>query len=128
MTTKKSSVLGINHVQVGAPPGSEAAARRFYSELLGLAEIAKPANLAGRGGAWFQAGSNQIHIGIETDFNVVAAKKAHVAFEVDDLVALHQALKEAAGTTAFDADVPGYRRFHARDPFGNRIEFIQRDH
>ena len=38
---------GIDHVQLAAPPGSEAEARRFFGELLGLAELPKPAPLAG---------------------------------------------------------------------------------
>jgi catechol 2,3-dioxygenase-like lactoylglutathione lyase family enzyme len=49
-------VTGIDHVQVAAPPGCEAEARRFYGELLGLDEIEKPEELRGRGGAWFRCG------------------------------------------------------------------------
>ena len=36
------TVLGLDHVQVAAPPGWEAEARRFYGGLLGLAELEKP--------------------------------------------------------------------------------------
>jgi hypothetical protein len=36
------AVLGIDHVQVAAPPGSEGQARRFYGDLLGLPELPKP--------------------------------------------------------------------------------------
>jgi catechol 2,3-dioxygenase-like lactoylglutathione lyase family enzyme len=46
-------LAGVDHVQVAAPPGCEAEARRFYGELLGLAEIAKPESLAAAGGVWF---------------------------------------------------------------------------
>ena len=61
-------VVGIDHVQVAAPPGCEAAARRFYGELLGLEEVAKPEALRARGGAWFRAGAQQLHVGVEAAF------------------------------------------------------------
>jgi catechol 2,3-dioxygenase-like lactoylglutathione lyase family enzyme len=53
------SVLGLDHVQLAAPAGCELAARRFFGELLGLAEIEKPPALAGRGGVWFVVGAQQ---------------------------------------------------------------------
>ncbi len=56
MSEKRWQISGIDHVQLAAPAGCEAEARRFYGELLGLAEVSKPATLAGRGGVWFQAG------------------------------------------------------------------------
>ena len=46
-------LVGIDHVQLSMPPGGEAEARRFYGSVLGLREVAKPAELAGRGGCWF---------------------------------------------------------------------------
>jgi catechol 2,3-dioxygenase-like lactoylglutathione lyase family enzyme len=36
----------LDHVQIAAPPGCEAQARRFYGELLGLSEVEKPARCA----------------------------------------------------------------------------------
>ena len=58
-------IAGIDHVQLAAPPGCEAAARRFFGELLGLQELPKPPALAVRGGLWFQCGAQQLHIGVE---------------------------------------------------------------
>ncbi len=37
--------LGIDHVQLAAPPGCEAAARKFYVEILCMRELSKPADL-----------------------------------------------------------------------------------
>ena len=37
-----SDIVGLDHVQVAAPPGCEEEARRFYGELLGLEELEKP--------------------------------------------------------------------------------------
>jgi len=44
------SIIGIDHVLLAMPPGSEDQARAFYAGGLGLAETPKPADLAGRGG------------------------------------------------------------------------------
>lgn len=114
----------INHVQVTIPTGAEDAARAFYCDLLGLREINKPESLKSRGGLWLQVGEQQVHLGIE-DGADRSRSRAHIAYEVDDLVAWRQRLG-AAGTKIEDSiPIPCYDRFECRDPFGNRIEFIQ---
>jgi catechol 2,3-dioxygenase-like lactoylglutathione lyase family enzyme len=113
------TVLGIDHVQVAAPAGCEEQARAFYGGVLGLAELEKPAALAARGGCWFAAGPQQLHVGVERDF--AAARKAHPAFVVDDL----DALADRLGAVEWDDAIPGVRRFYAADPFGNRLEFAE---
>jgi catechol 2,3-dioxygenase-like lactoylglutathione lyase family enzyme len=114
--------LGLHHVQLAAPPGSEAAARRFFGGLLGLAERSKPANLAKRGGVWFDLDGAQLHIGIERSFR--PASKAHPAFTVPDLDELRRRLDAAGVRTWEDEPFPGRDRFYAEDPFGNRLEFL----
>ena len=114
-------VTGIDHVQVAAPPGCEAAARAFYGELLGLEELPKPVELAARGGCWFRAGSAELHVGVEEPF--VPARKAHPGLVVDDLDALRVRLAAEGIAVQDDSSLPGVRRFHAADPFGNRLEF-----
>jgi catechol 2,3-dioxygenase-like lactoylglutathione lyase family enzyme len=113
---------GIDHVQLAIPAGGEDRARSFYGGLLGLSEVAKPAALAGRGGCWFAAPGVSIHLGVEEPF--VPARKAHVALLVDDLVALREALHGAGVEIRIDDAEIGVRRFHAFDPFGNRLEFV----
>jgi hypothetical protein len=49
-------IIGLDHVQVAAPIGSENAARGFYGGLLGLSELEKPEALRERGGVWFACG------------------------------------------------------------------------
>lgn len=117
-------ITGIDHVQVAIPVGGEARARAFYGGLLAMTELAKPAALAGRGGCWFSAGTAMLHLGVEQPFT--PARKAHPAFEVSDLDELYDRLTGAGqpGVRA-DGQIPGVRRFHAFDPFGNRIEFQQ---
>lgn len=114
---------GIDHIQLAIPEGGEDTARAFYGALLGLQEIAKPAELAKRGGCWFEGPGVQLHLGVEQTF--APARKAHPAFLVAELAALEQVLATAGITLTSDASVPGVRRFYAADPFGNRLEFIQ---
>src|SRR5262249_41405282 len=83
---RRLTVLGIHHVQLAMPPGNEDSARAFYIGVLGFVEVAKPENLAKRGGAWFRSESAELHLGIESDFR--PAKKAHPALVVSDLRAL----------------------------------------
>lgn len=117
-------IIGYDHVQVAIPAGGETAARAFYGGLLGMTEVAKPESLAGRGGCWFVDGAAALHLGVEARFS--PARKAHPAFTVDELDALFARL-EAAGHECVRADdeIPGVRRFHTTDPFGNRVEFQQ---
>jgi catechol 2,3-dioxygenase-like lactoylglutathione lyase family enzyme len=117
-------VYGIDHVQLAIPAGGEPLARRFYGELLGLAEIPKPPNLATRGGAWFRCGSLQLHLGVEPEFR--PAKKAHPALLVRDLANLLKTLAAAGCEVKYDSEfVQGFARAFTSDPFGNRIELIE---
>src|SRR5881409_2848618 len=111
-------VIGIDHVQIAAPPGAEDAARLFYGALLGLEEIAKPPVLAARGGVWFACGAQQLHVGIEADFQ--PARKAHPALVVQGLDDLKDALLTAGYETRPGEDLPGMHRVFVSDPFGNR--------
>jgi catechol 2,3-dioxygenase-like lactoylglutathione lyase family enzyme len=121
---QRVALQGLDHVQIAAPPGCEAAARRFFGELLGLEELPKPEPLASRGGAWFRVGAHELHVGVEADFE--AARKAHPAFAVDDVDELAARIESAGFDVRWDDELPGIRRFYAADPWGNRLEFLQR--
>lgn len=114
----------LDHVQIAIPAGGEVEARIFFGELLGLAEIPKPSDLGGRGGCWFQLGDRQLHLGVDPDFR--PARKAHIAVAVEDLRALRAKLDAAGHVTRDDVPVGGRERFFTNDPFGNRIEFLER--
>jgi catechol 2,3-dioxygenase-like lactoylglutathione lyase family enzyme len=116
------TILGIDHVQVAAPRGCEAEARAFYGALLGLTELAKPPELAKRGGCWFACGALQLHLGVEAEFR--PAKKAHPAFAVTDLADMEAKVRAAGHAITTDAPSEGRERFFTADPFGNRIELI----
>jgi catechol 2,3-dioxygenase-like lactoylglutathione lyase family enzyme len=118
-------IKGIHHVQITIPEGCEARAREFYCQILGIPEIGKPASLATRGGLWLQVGDRPLHIGMESGVSR-AATKAHVAYEVGDLSSWRTKLTEQGIEIQGGIPIPGYERFEFRDPFGNRVEFIQR--
>jgi len=117
------TIVGIDHVQLAIPAGGEEQGRRFYTGLLGLPEVAKPSELAGRGGVWFESGAVRIHLGVEADFR--AATKAHPALVVDDLHTLLERLR-AAGVAVVEAEtLNGRRRAHVSAPFGTRVELME---
>ena len=114
--------VALDHVQLAIPRGGEPVARSFYGELLGLVEVAKPPALAVRGGCWFESGDVKIHLGVEDDFR--PARKAHPALRCRDYDALLARLAVAGVEARAATEVPGVRRCHIDDPFGNRIELV----
>ena len=125
MTTAWGRVTGIDHVLLSIPAGGEDRARAFYGDLLGLREVPKPPPLDTHGGCWFTNGAGaDIHVGVEEPFQ--PARKAHVALVVDDLAGLRSAMTDAGVETKDDEAPIGVRRFYAFDPFGNRLELVDR--
>ncbi|TFE00096.1 VOC family protein [Jeotgalibacillus sp. R-1-5s-1] len=113
----------IDHIQLAAPVDSEETARDFFHGVLGLPEIEKPDSLKANGGVWFACGHHQLHIGIEKDF--APAKKAHPAFEIEQIENLQAHLEEQGYPVITDDRLPGAIRFYVDDPFGNRLEFLE---
>lgn len=113
----------LHHVQLAIPPGGEDDCRGFWGGLLGLAEVSKPPALAARGGCWFRGGGLEVHLGVERD--PVPARKAHPGILVTGLDALAARLAAGGVEVTWDGEFPGYRRFYAADPFGNRLEFLE---
>ncbi|HUR99488.1 MAG TPA: VOC family protein [Pyrinomonadaceae bacterium] len=117
-------ILGIHHAQITIPKGAENEAREFYCALLGLVEVPKPDELAGRGGFWLSVGDRQVHVGTEATAGREQTK-AHVAYLVDDIEKWRGILAAAEVAIIEGIPIPGYSRFEFRDPFGNRVEFLQ---
>jgi catechol 2,3-dioxygenase-like lactoylglutathione lyase family enzyme len=113
----------LHHVQLAMPAGRENDARAFFVGVLGMTEIDKPPVLAARGGAWFRDDGVEIHLGVEADF--APARKAHPGLVVDDLDEAARRVATTGQDVTWDTDFPGFRRFYAQDPFGNRLEFLQ---
>lgn len=118
-------ITGLHHVQVTVPTGAEIQAREFYCGVLGLSEIPKPETLRQRGGLWLRVGHCDIHIGTEDDVDR-RRTKAHVAYEVDDLAFWREKLRSEGIEIIEGVAIPGFERFEFRDPFGNRVEMIER--
>jgi catechol 2,3-dioxygenase-like lactoylglutathione lyase family enzyme len=117
------AITGIHHVQLAMPLGGEAAARRFYSDLLGIPEVPKPVELARRGGVWFETATIRIHLGVEQDFR--PARKAHPGLLVADLRMLAEQLTNAGYNVTEGEPMQGYEHLYVNDPFGNRLELLQ---
>jgi catechol 2,3-dioxygenase-like lactoylglutathione lyase family enzyme len=118
-------VVGLDHVQLAAPAGCEAQARAFFGALLGLPEIDKPVPLRARGGVWFRCGAQQLHVGVEDPHR--PAVKAHPGLSVGagELDELARRLVQAGAPVDWDVSLDPIRRFHTRDPWGNRIELLE---
>jgi catechol 2,3-dioxygenase-like lactoylglutathione lyase family enzyme len=118
-------ILSLDHVQLAIPVGGEDRAREFYSGILGLLEVEKPASMAERRNSiWFAAGAANVHLGIEADFH--PAKRAHPALVVEGLDEILASCERAGLPTKPDTSFNGFRRFHVFDPFGNRLELMER--
>jgi predicted enzyme related to lactoylglutathione lyase len=120
----RAAILDLDHVQVAVPPGAEETCRAFYVTLLGMPEIAKPQALVARGGVWVQAGKRQLHLGVEKEFQ--PARRAHPAFAVSGIDDLAERVAREGYDVVWDNEtIPGLRRFHTHDPFGNRLELVE---
>jgi catechol 2,3-dioxygenase-like lactoylglutathione lyase family enzyme len=121
--TDRPGLVGLHHVQIAAPRGSEEVLRRFYGGVLGMTEVPKPPALAGRGGVWFRAGGVELHLGVEDDFRPAA--KAHPGLLVADLPGYVDGLAAHGLPVEWDDAFPGYRRCYLQDPHGNRLELLE---
>lgn len=117
------AIIGLDHIQIAIPADGEDKARGFYGDLLGMHEVPKPENLS-PSGCWFERGGVSLHVGVDPDFT--PDRKAHPALLVDDLAALRAKLEVAGCEIRDGKPVEGYSRFFAFDPFGNRVELMQR--
>jgi len=121
-----AGVVGLDHVQLAMPPGplSEVAAEEFYAGKLGIPRAPKPPLLAARGGCWFENDSVRVHLGVQDDFR--PANKAHPALAVKNLAGFVARLAEAGVEVLAGDGVAGVSQAYIHDPFGNRIELIER--
>jgi catechol 2,3-dioxygenase-like lactoylglutathione lyase family enzyme len=120
----KPIIKRLDHIQLCIPIGEEEKARAFYSGILGLTEIEKPEALKPNGGLWFEVADIQLHIGTE---NMEGASKRHPAFEVENLEQVKSYLIENNVRIKEDIQIPEIKRFSFFDPFGNRIEFLEKN-
>ena len=117
-------IVGIDHVQIAVPKVKEAECLAFYREVFRLPEIPKPEELRGRGGAWFQIGTLQMHISIDPEPS--PKSKRHICFLVEDLASAKAQLLARGIPIEEESVAEGLSRFFIRDPAGNRIELGER--
>ena len=122
---KKPLILRVQHAQITIPKNAEQQAREFYCEFLGLKEIPKPEALQTRGGFWLEVEGFQIHVGTEDDVDR-AKTKAHIAYEVENLNRWRERLQSSDIKIIEGIPILNYLRFEFRDPFGNRVEFLEK--
>ena len=113
----------LDHLQICIPVGKEDEARKFYTNIIGLREIPKPKELIKNGGLWNQIADIQLHLGTENEIN---KSKRHPAFEVSDLRAATVVLTKHHISIKEEIQIPGQSRLSFMDPFGNRIEFLEK--
>ena len=118
-------IKAVHHVQINIPVGAEDKAREFYRGILGFSEIPKPESIRSRGGFWLELAGFQIHFGAE-DGVERAKTKGHVAYLVTDLEGWRKKLASIGCVPIDGIPMPNIRRFEFRDPFGNRVEFLER--
>jgi catechol 2,3-dioxygenase-like lactoylglutathione lyase family enzyme len=109
----------LDHILISIPEGKRAQARTFYSQVLGLHEI--PGEHP-KGAIWFQIADIELHLREEEVGNY---SSRHPAFEVIDLETARQELEQKDIALEYSSEIDGRQRFFIRDPFGNRIEFLQ---
>ena len=115
----------LHHAAITVPTEELEKARHFYSTLLGLPEVARPAAELGRPGIWYAVGDRELHIQAR-DGHQAERGEHHPALVVDDVWGLKAHL-EAKGVETQDAQrLSDRERFFARDPFGNMLEFLSR--
>ena len=116
-------IYAIDHVQLAMPPGGEAQARTFYAGILGLDEIPSLPN-------WPVAGrvvrQRRCDPPSRRRAGVPARGKAHPALLVEGLAELVTRLVAAGHPIQRDVQLAGIERVHVSDPFGNRIELMER--
>jgi catechol 2,3-dioxygenase-like lactoylglutathione lyase family enzyme len=111
----------IQHVSIPRPPGSDAAARAFYGQLLGLQEVPVPQSIQHLDLVWFRLGNMELHLFAEEPVNDSSGR--HYCFVVDNLKEAWDRLVEAGYAPWDTIPIPGRPRFFCRDPFNNTIEF-----
>jgi catechol 2,3-dioxygenase-like lactoylglutathione lyase family enzyme len=113
-------VTQIDHVSVII--SDVARSRRFYRDVLGLKEIAKPRTFDFVV-VWFDLGNQQLHLLLKDRPDTISPR--HFALRVADAGAA-RAYFRARGVPAQETTpIPGADRFFIADPDGNRIEIIQ---
>ncbi|MGH7949378.1 MAG: VOC family protein [Candidatus Binataceae bacterium] len=123
-------IVGIDHVNllIDDDPAALDRADRFYRGLLGLERTTRPENTdSGKPGAWYRCGTQELHLSATGGARAQnSATRRHHAFRVANLDELRVRLERAGIEIISGNTFPGQKRFFVRDPFDNRLEFVER--
>jgi catechol 2,3-dioxygenase-like lactoylglutathione lyase family enzyme len=111
--------LAVHHVSINVDDVD--AAVRFYTEVLGLTERGDRPDF-GFGGAWLDAGGQQVHL---IEGTVPPGHGQHFAVQVADLDATVAELRGRGIDVSDPSPVATSRQAFLRDPAGNQIELHQ---
>jgi catechol 2,3-dioxygenase-like lactoylglutathione lyase family enzyme len=112
-----------DHIHICVPAERLEEAKAFYTTVMGLEQIYRPDDIFNNAGYWFNIGDIQLHIGVEP---ALQRSARHTAFEVADIAAARALLTENQIEITEEPVIPGRNRFAFIDPFGNRMELLQR--
>ena len=90
-----------------------------------MAELPKPEPIRARGGCWFRAGAQELHVGVEEPFAPPGRPTPASSPPTSD--AIRSRLHDAGVGYEDDAKIAGVDRFFVCDPFGNRLEIRGRE-
>jgi glyoxylase I family protein len=96
--------------------------RRFYRDLLGLKEIARPRTFDFVV-VWFDLGNQHLHLLLKDRPDTLSPR--HFALRVADCAAARAYFQAHDVPIQETTPIPGADRFFIHDPDGNRIEIIQ---
>ncbi len=110
---------GVHHVSINVDDVDAALA--FYVGTLGLEQRADRPDL-GFGGAWLDAGGQQVHLIVA---GVPQNQGQHFALQVGDLAATIGELREAGVVVSDEVRIGTGRQAFTSDPAGNLVELHQ---
>jgi catechol 2,3-dioxygenase-like lactoylglutathione lyase family enzyme len=115
----------LHHVFHTVPSDRVRELRTFYSDVLGLPEIAKSTALGDMNVIWFAVGEDHLHFGVDDNWDR-GHPGHHIALWFEDLRPVLARLREAGYEITRLDDFPDYRyrRLYTNDPFGRRIEMV----
>jgi glyoxylase I family protein len=96
--------------------------RRFYRDILGLTEIAKPKTFS-FSVMWFDLGNQQLHLLLKGQADSISPR--HFALRVKDAKSARAYFRERGVSTEETTPIPRCDRFFIADPDSNRVEIIQ---
>ena len=113
-------VTQIDHVSVLVTDVERS--RRFYRDVLGLKEIAKPRTFD-FSVLWFDLGNQQLHLLLKERSDTLSPR--HFALRVTDAQQARAYFREQGVPTDETTPIPSCDRFFIADPDANRVEIIQ---